>query len=533
MIECPKCGASNKDASRFCGECGQPLATRDSVTCPMCDHRSLPGSTVCSQCGARLFPIGVAPSEEPVELIEIEEEAALSEAIGEEDTVAEPGDLGEGEEPEDVTAVSEAEPAESMPPWAQKLGEVSAEEVVREEEAVPLAPGELPDWLEVPPEYEEMISEARRPARKDEGDEIPRAEIPSWLEALRPEAEEGVVEPGPAEDSGEATGLLKGITGTLGAEPILAIPPRAAQLPEVAVSALAYERAEVFDSVVREPARPSAEIARPRRLEKLVASSVRSIIYLIVAAAVLMPLVLGSRWSETNMVVTSSTIDMYDTIESLPADSVVLVSHDYGPGVAGEMIPQERTVLSHLMERNVRLLNVSLTPEGTRLYQQVVDELGEVYEYEYGTDYLNLGYVVGVEVGPRSVAEGLADPRWTNFVRGIEDVSLVVEFAGAPEYLRLWLEQVQGPYQVPMVAGLSATVDPFARPYYGNQASPQLLGMLTGLVGAAEYELHSGRSGPALASMDSQSVVHVTIILLILVGNVAYFLGRLRGKQAP
>jgi len=464
-------------------------------------------------------------------LVEVDEEGAPSEAIGEEDTVVEPGDLAEGEELEEVTEVPEAAPADSMPPWLQKLREPPAEEVVREEEGVPLAPAELPDWLEVPPEFEDMMSEAGRLAGEEEEQEIPRAEIPSWLEALRPEEEEGVVEARQAVDSPETTGLLKGIRGTLGAEPILAIPPRAAPLPEVALSALAYERAEVFDSVVREPARPSHEIARPRRLEKLVASTVRSIIYLIVATAVVVPIVLGSGWSEANMLVTSSTIGMYDTIEGLPADSVVLVSHDYDPGVAGEMIPQARTVLSHLMERHVRLLNVSLTPEGARLSGQVVDELADAYDYEYGTNYWNLGYVVGVEVGPRSVVEGLADPGWTDFSGGIEEISLVVEFAGAPEYLRLWLEQVQGPYQMPMVAGVSATVDPFARPYYGNQAQPQLRGMVTGLVGAAEYERHSGRPGPALGSMDSQSLVHVAIVLLILVGNVAYFAGRLRGKQ--
>jgi hypothetical protein len=50
--------------------------------------------------------------------------------------------------------------------------------------------------------------------------------------------------------------------------------------------------------------------------------------------------------------------------------------------------------------------------------------------------------------------------------------------------------------------------------------------MMTGLVGAAEYERHSGYPGVALASMDSQSVAHVSVVLLVLIGNVAYFSGR-------
>lgn len=516
MMECPYCGALNKDESRFCGECGQPFAaTRGGVTCPMCDHPNLPGSTVCSQCGARLIPVGVTPAEESPELAEDEDEDALAEE----------------EEPGQASEVPEAAPAESMPPWLQKLRGAPPEDVVPEDEAVPLAPAELPDWLEVPPEFEDEMFRAGRPVEAGEEEEMPLAEIPPWLEALRPEEAGGVAHPGEVEEPPEEAGLLKGISGTLSAEPILAIPPRATALPEVALSALAYEQAEVFDGVVREPARASPEMARPKRLDKLVASTVRSIIYLIVATAVIAPMLLRSTWSGANMPATSSTIDMYNTIESLPADSAVLVSYDYDTALAGEMTPQVTAVVSHLIGRHIRLLNVSLTPEGGRLSQQVLDELAEGYAYEEGKDYLNLGYVVGVESGPRSIVEGLGDPRWTDFVGDLADVSLIVEFAGAPEYLRLWLEQVQGPYQVPMVAGVSASVDPFARPYYGNHAQRQLLGMVTGLVGAAQYERRSGRPGPALASMDSQSVVHVAIVLLILGGNVAYFAGKLRGAQ--
>lgn len=526
MINCPHCGASNKDGSKFCGDCGQPLITRNGVTCPMCDNLNPPSVTACTNCGARLIPVGVTPSEEPLELLEVEE-GAVVEGVKGEDTVAEPDDRGESESLEEFADVSEAEPEEAMPPWLEKLRELPSEEAASEEEATRLAPGELPDWLEVPPEFEEVLSAAGR-AVEEEG--VPRAEIPSWLEALRPAEEEGVAEPGELGGPPERTGLLKGIRGTLGIEPILAIPPRAASLPAFSAPPHAYEHAEVFDKVVREPARPSAEVVRPRSLETLVASTMRWIIYLIVATAVVVPILLGSNWAEANMPVTASTIAMYDAIEDLPADSVVLVSHDYDPGVAGEMIPQAKAVVGHLMRRQVRLINVSLTPEGARLSREVVDEVAEAHGYEYGDDYLSLGYVVGVEAGLRSIVEGFGGPGGTDFVDRIEDVALVVEFAGAPEYVRLWLEQVQAPYGVPMVAGVSATADPFARPYYRNQAQHQLLGLMTGLVGAAEYERRAGHPGLALASMDSQSMAHIAIVLLVLVGNLAYLGGRLRGK---
>lgn len=549
MTDCPHCGASNREGSRFCAECGKPLGAAGAVACPMCDTPNAPGAIACINCGARLLPLSVSTSEGEPQLIEVESaELVVGEAKEEEKSVEpeEPKEEKKAVEPEEPEeeekSVEPEEPVEEtveegpsgfeppskerMPPWAKKLGRIPVEEVPPEpSEEAAVAPGELPAWLEVPAELEEMLSEAA-PAAEEE---LPRGEIPAWLEALRPEEEVGE----PAEPVGpvEVTGLLKGIRSALPVEPILAIPRRASPLTPFSPSGAALERADVFDEVVREPARPSAEIARPRRMEMLLASTIRWLIYLIVAVAVMAPVLLGSNWAAANMTIAPSTVAAYDLIDNLPAGAVVLVSHDYDPGVAAEMTPQAQVVLHHLMEREARLINVSLTPEGSRLSRRVLEEVADAQGYVYGEDYLNLGYVVGVEAGPRSIVENLPRVGGGDFVEGSEDIALVVEFAGAPQYLRLWLEQVQGPYQLPMVAGVSATVDPFARPYYLNHARRQLSGLVTGLVGAAEYERYSGRPGAALRSMDSQSVVHIAIVLLVVLGNVAYFGGRLRGRS--
>lgn len=514
-MECPHCGAANKPDSLFCGECGEFVRTPKGVTCAMCDTPHAPGITVCTQCGARLIPPGVSPTELPLEPLELGDVAAVTEEV-------------EGVVPEDAE-VAQKPDEETVPPWLKKLEAVPAEEVAeRGLEGEDLERGALPEWLEVPPEFEDMLSEASIAA--DEEEAAPAEEIPSWLEALRPEELESVEDISAAAGPAEATGLLRGIRGTLGIEPILALARRAVPLPVLSPHSGAYERAELFGTVVREPARPGIELAQRRRVEKLAASTVRWMTYLILAAAVVVPLLLGSNWSEANMSVSAGATAMYDTVEALPQGALVLVSHDYDPGVAGEMIPQAEAVLNHLMGRGARLISVSLTPEGARLSRQVLDEVAEAHGYSYGEEYVSLGYVVGVEAGPRAVFEGLLTSGWSDFIREGEEIALMVEFAGAPEYLRLWLEQVQGPYGVPMAAGVSATADPFARPYYRNEARHQLVGLITGLVGAAEYERLSGQAGPALASMDSQSVAHIAIALLILVGNVAYVGGRVRGK---
>ncbi len=534
MIECPHCGASNREESKFCAGCGQPLDAANKIVCPMCSAENPPDSDVCTECGARLAPVARPPSEEEPEFIE--EELVMDEGLEREEAALEAEEVAE-EEIKEVTVELEGELEEPTPPWLEKLREVPSEEGT-EEEGARLAPAQLPEWLEIPPEFEEMLSAA---APAVEGEDIASAEIPSWLESLRPSEQDTA----PSEESSgpvEETGLLRGIRGALTIEPILAIPRRARPLSPFSLSTLEVERAHVFDRVVGEPARARVEILQPRRAETLAAATIRWLIYLIIVIAVAVPILLGSNWAAANMRVSGPTIAMYDTIQNLAAGSIVLVSHDYDPGVAAEMIPQAKAVLHHLMEREVRLINVSLTPEGPRLAQQVLEEVAEAHQYTYGEEYLNLGYIVGAEVGPRSIVQGLPSPGWTDFVEhrpfsefplasdvdGLEDIALIVELAGGADYLRLWLEQVQAPYQMPMVAGVSATADPFARPYYNNQARKQLWGLVSGLVGAAEYERHSGQPGSALASMDSQSLVHIVIVLLVLFGNLVYLSSRLR-----
>jgi len=527
VMECPHCGAANKPESRYCGECGQPLGTPKAFTCPLCDTTNAPGILICTECGADLIPPGVSLSEIPLEPVGGGEGDALMEEPPGEGQYREEAAAEVREAADEDFALDESGKQEE-PPWLKKLDGIGTEESPEpSEEEAHVERGGLPEWLEVPLDFEEMLSQA--PDAAEEGGVEP-GDLPAWLEPLRPERVEETEEPAEVAGPGEVTGLLKGIRGTLGIEPMLAIPRRASPTPAVAADSVAFERAELFSEVVREPLRPGLELAPPRRAERLAASSVRWITYLIVAAAVVVPLLLGSNWSVANMPSTPAAAAMYGAIEGLPAGSVALVSHDYDPGVAGEMIPQARAVLGHLMGRGVRVVNVSLTPEGSRLSEQLLGELAEEHQYVYGQDYLSLGYVVGVEAGPRAVVEGLVAAHWSSLIEEVADISLVVEFAGAPEYLRLWLEQVQAPYGLPMVAGVSATADPYARPYYRNEAQDQLLGLITGFVGAAEYERLSGQEGVALAGMDAQSLAHLAIILLVVVGNVAYFAQRMRGR---
>jgi hypothetical protein len=62
-----------------------------------------------------------------------------------------------------------------------------------------------------------------------------------------------------------------------------------------------------------------------------------------------------------------------------------------------------------------------------------------------------------------------------------------------------------------------------ATDYYPYLSSRQLLGLIGGMKGAAEYEKRMDLFGDARRGMDAQSMVHVIVALLVILGNVALF----------
>ncbi len=377
---------------------------------------------------------------------------------------------------------------------------------------------EQEEVLEGVEEDPEWLRELGAPADEVRGaaeEEVPDEETTPGLEGL-----EGLVE-----EPREKEGLLAGITGVLRVESIFAISHR---IGEVAFSPPAgADQVARFEGVLSQPLAPVAAKEQPRARMTGVISWLS---YLILAAAVVGGILLAG--GSIDLPLTQATADFYRTIESLEEGSVALLSHDYDPGTAAEITPQVSAILDHLMQRGVKIVNLSLTPEGQALADRALESVVSDHEgYIRGRDYVNLGYVAGNEVGARFIAESLG-PRLSPYplgerVGGLEDVDLIVVLAGSQEHLRRWVEQVQAPYKVAMVAGVSAQVDPAARPYY---RSGQLKGLLSGLVGAAEYERVNQHPGVALSRMLPQAAAHLVIALFILLGNFAYLVDRLRGR---
>jgi hypothetical protein len=261
-------------------------------------------------------------------------------------------------------------------------------------------------------------------------------------------------------------------------------------------------------------------------------------IFLITALLVLVPLL----WP-LNLPLTPSVPvqDYHRTIEALPPGSLVLVSCDFDPASRPELEPMARSTLLHLFRRKCRVVVVCLFQGGARFVDGLVEDVARSRHLTYGVDYANLGYKAGDEAVMVLMGQSLVstfprdqagrDAAGLPIMRGIRNyssfallVSLSAGYPGTKEYV----QQVQGRFHIPIIAGVTAVTAPTLYPYL---QTGQLQGLLGGMAGAAEYEDLRYERGMASRGMDAQSLAHVFIALCIVLGNVAYWENRRRAPR--
>jgi hypothetical protein len=112
-------------------------------------------------------------------------------------------------------------------------------------------------------------------------------------------------------------------------------------------------------------------------------------------------------------------------------------------------------------------------------------------------------------------------------VRDFGSISFVMNVSAGFPGIREWIQFAGDRFHTPIGAALTAVSAPEMYPYYPNQ----MVGVLGGMKGAAEYEAITGFRGKGTTYMVAQSFAHVVVVLFVILGNVAYFLNRRRGRK--
>jgi hypothetical protein len=212
---------------------------------------------------------------------------------------------------------------------------------------------------------------------------------------------------------------------------------------------------------------------------------------------------------------------MYETVESLSvsAEDTVLVAFEYGPAEADELNLVAEPVLRHLLDRGAHISVASTRPEGGAVAHGLLDGIIKSGDQYTEMEYSPLGYRTGDAAG---VSQLLADASPT----------LVVVLTAHPGPLRWWIEQAyaQGAGAIPIVAGVSAALEPAASPYLDVSAG-QLAGAVRGLSGAAVYEGMRGAPGAATRRLNALAVGHIAIVILMIAGAAFHAPDSLRRRK--
>ena len=256
---------------------------------------------------------------------------------------------------------------------------------------------------------------------------------------------------------------------------------------------------------------------------------------IVVFIPILIPIGMPIRATVTTKVV-------FDAIENLPPNSKVLVSIEYSPSTKPENHPMAISVLRHLFKNDHKVFVTCLWPDGQFMAQDALKQVAdEEFGKVYGKDYVFLGFRPGNEAVVKGIVSNIrklynVDVYQTKIdeIPLMEGVNKFSDFAflfsasaGYPGTIE-WVQYAADPTGIPMSSGVTSIQVNEVMPYV---QSGQIIGVLAGMLGAAEYEALLGQKGSATSGMDAQSIAHLVIVLFIILGNAAFFIERQRSRK--
>lgn len=261
----------------------------------------------------------------------------------------------------------------------------------------------------------------------------------------------------------------------------------------------------------------------------------RRVIYLLIFGSVALTILFRVRFKSSSLPEVKRS---YEVINSLPAGSVVMISIDYDASSMPELDPMLRAILRHCFEKNLKIIMLGHWPLGLPLGQIALEDIARQYNKKYGVDYVFLGFRPGLQAVMLNLGKEIRSVFSTDYrgtpvdslplMRGVHNYNDIAILIGleAGSVGDMWIQFANARFNQKIILGSTAVITPDLYPYL--QAG-QIVGLIGGLRGASDYESLINRPAMASAGMPSQTVVHVLIVLLILLGNIGYFATR-RGK---
>jgi hypothetical protein len=294
-----------------------------------------------------------------------------------------------------------------------------------------------------------------------------------------------------------------------------------------------YAQSELLQKMLEEEAHEAPLAPKRRRRPPLLrwivaAALLASVAIPAVSGASLFPAPSTSQWPP-------ELVGLLAVLDAVPSDRSALLVFDYEPGYAAEMEAVAGPVIDGLMRRGIPIATVATRPTGMFLAERVLARYAAVNGLAAGEGYLHLGFLPG---GPTAAQAFLTAPRqvWAQEMAGGADVwgspsmttiqtgadfGAVLLLSSGADSARMWVEQA-GPLldATPLVAVVSAGVEPLLRPYY-DAADPALAAIASGLPLGMAHEQANNREADAAARWNPYGAGMLAAEIL-LAGGAAY-----------
>ena len=314
-------------------------------------------------------------------------------------------------------------------------------------------------------------------------------------------------------------------------------------------------------------------------------------LYIVMFLVVLLPLIFGWKF-KTN--ITPEVSSIFDNMEQIykynqthPNDiKGIFLSFDYTPSTNAELDPMALAVLRHAFFRKIPVLSWAYLPDTLAMGERILHYAAKEYGAVYGKDYVYLGYPVPMTAGIISFSTDIRtfmvkdyygiptkDIPLLEKIHNWNSIDTIVTISGS-SMPRFWVTYANTMYGKKIATGTTAVS---AADFYPFIASHQMIGMMGGLRGAAEYEkleddleqtVHSSNRANYLKTvfknkdlslydskyykpgfsedeviehvasleqarrgMSAQAFAHFYVIILIIIGNIAFFMKRKKEKR--
>lgn len=262
----------------------------------------------------------------------------------------------------------------------------------------------------------------------------------------------------------------------------------------------------------------------------------RGLLFAALAAALMIPHVVPPG---TPPPASPAVMALAERIDALRPLAVVLVSFDFDAASAPELAPQAKALLRHLFQRHLRVIAVGQVPTGRALARRLLLEAAEATRKREGEDFVDLGWRPG---GPALILAMGEDLRkaFPEDVRGIPsealpclrdvrilaDARLIISFAQRDADAEAWLTYARRGHPIEIGAGTTAAGGPALAPFL---KSGQLVGLITGLQGAAEYEGLLKTPGDGTRGLGAVTTGCRTLAVLVVLANLLAW--RAKGRR--